>query len=263
MMLQDKVVSADVAIVTGGASGVGKATVEVLALHGIAVVAIDRAWPQDPVGAVSVEQLTGDVVDDSTWSAAVVAAERLGGPSMLVLNAAKNVVGTVLEVTAEQFRAVMEVNVIAAVKGLQACLPGMLANGHGSVVGVASTNAMYAEQGLAPYNSSKGALLQLIRSVAVDHARAGIRANAVCPGAIDTPFLRAHVDAAPDPDALLRQKTGRIPSARILDPADVARVIYFLLSDGALGMNGATVLVDGGLTASYDFVSAAPTSVTP
>ena len=143
--------------------------------------------------------MTGDVVDDSTWSTALNLADRLGRPSMLVLNAATLVVGTVLEVTTEQFRAVMEVNVLAAVKGLQAVLPSMLSHGRGSIVGVASTNALYAEQALASYNSSKGALLQLIRSVAVDFARAGVRANAVCPGAIDTPFLRQHVDAAPDP----------------------------------------------------------------
>jgi NAD(P)-dependent dehydrogenase (short-subunit alcohol dehydrogenase family) len=155
----------------------------------------------------------------------------------------------------------MEVNLIAAVKGVQACLPGMLARGRGSIVGVASTNALYAEQGLVSYNASKGALLQLIRSVAVDHARAGIRANAVCPGAIDTPFLRQHIDTAPDPEALLAQKTGRLPSGRLLDPADVARVIHFLLSDAGLGMNGASVVVDGGLTATFDFDAAVAASV--
>ena len=185
--------SVDIAIVTGGASGVGKATVELLASHGISVVAIDRAWPRDHPGSDAVERLTGDVVDDSTWSTALEVAERLGRPSMLVLNAAKLVVGTVLEVTTEQFRAVMEVNVIAAVKGLQATLPSMLSHGRGSIVGVASTNSLYAEQSLASYNSSKGALLQLIRSVAVDYARAGIRANAVCPGYVETEMTAAYL----------------------------------------------------------------------
>src|SRR4030088_2091483 len=147
---KDSVVSVDdIAIVAGGASGVGKATAELLASHGISVVAIDRAWPSDQPGSDAVERLTGDVVDDSTWSTALEVAERLGAPSMLVLNAAKLVVGTVLEVTAEEFRAVMEVNVIAAVKGLQATLPSMLSRGRGSIVGVASTNSLYAEQTLA------------------------------------------------------------------------------------------------------------------
>jgi NAD(P)-dependent dehydrogenase (short-subunit alcohol dehydrogenase family) len=251
-------VSADVAIVTGGASGVGKATVEVLASRGIPVVAIDRAWRDEEPGPPGVQRIGGDVVADDTWSAALEAATRLGGPSMLVVCAAKNVVGTVLDVTAEDVRSVMEVNLIAAVKGIQASLPSMLTRRRGSIVAVASTNALYAEQGLVTYNTSKGALVQLIRSVAIDHAREGIRANAVCPGAIDTPFLREHVDTAPDPEALLAQKIGRIPSGRMLDPVDVARVIDFLLTDAAVGMNGASVLVDGGLTATYDFATTTP-----
>ncbi len=246
-------VSADVAIVTGGASGVGKATVELLASRGIAVIAIDRAWSGEEAGADGVERIHGDVTDDDAWAAALAVAEPLGGPSMLVICAAKNVVGTVLDVTADDLRSVLEVNLIAAVKGLQASLPSMLARGRGAIVAVASTDALYAEQGLVAYNTSKGALLQLMRSVAIDYAREGVRANAVCPGAIDTPFLREHVDTAPDPEALLAQKIGRIPSGRMLDPVDVARVIDFLLSDSAVGMNGASVLVDGGLTATYDF----------
>lgn len=246
---------ADVAIVTGGASGVGQATVGLLVDDDIAVVAIDRAWPDDNGASSSrnVERITGDVVDDSTWSTALDAADAAGGPSMLVLNAAKLVVGTVLDVPVDQFRAVMEVNVIGAVKGLHACIPTMRARGRGSIVGVASTCSLFAEQAIATYNTSKGALLQLIRSVAVDHAREGVRANAVCPGAIDTPFFRQHIDSAPDPAALLRQKVERHPAGRILEPEDVARVIRFLLSDDARGMNGAAVLVDGGLTATFDY----------
>jgi NAD(P)-dependent dehydrogenase (short-subunit alcohol dehydrogenase family) len=246
-----------VAIVTGAASGVGLATAELLSRDGCTVVAIDRAWPGDMGidGRSDVTRIAGDVADDSTWSSAVDAANSGGGASMLVLNAAKNVVGTVLEVPTEEFRAVIEVNVVGAIKGLRACLPSMVARGRGSVVGVASTCALFAEQSLASYNTSKGALLQLIRSVAVDHARDGIRANAVCPGAIDTPFLRRHIDSAPDPEALLRQKIERHPSGRILNPVDVARVIRFLLSDDSGGINGASVLVDGGLTATFDFVS--------
>lgn len=242
----------DVAIVTGGASGVGKATVRLLASTGIVVVAIDRSWPDDdmPDGA---EPITGDVVDDATWARALEATAPLGGASMLVLNAAKLAVGTVLDVPEEEFRSVLEVNVVSAVKALRATLPEMIGRGKGSIVAVASTASMYAEQALAAYSTSKGAILQLIRSVAVDHARQGIRANAVCPGAVDTPFFRMHVDSAPDPEAFLRAATERHPSGRILDPEDVARVIAFLLSDASLGMTGASVLVDGGLTATYDF----------
>jgi NAD(P)-dependent dehydrogenase (short-subunit alcohol dehydrogenase family) len=247
----------DVAIITGGGSGVGRATARLLASSGIAVVAIDRRWPEDELPD-GVDAITGDVVDDATWAGALEAAAPFGGPSMLVLNAAKLAVGNVLELPEEEFRSVIEVNVLSAVKGLRATLPPMIARGKGSIVGVASTASLYAEQALAAYSTSKGALLQLIRSVAVDHARQGIRANAVCPGAVDTPFFRMHVDSAPDPEAFLRAATERHPSGRILDPEDVARVIAFLLSDASLGMTGASVLVDGGLTATYDFEPPAP-----
>jgi NAD(P)-dependent dehydrogenase (short-subunit alcohol dehydrogenase family) len=243
----------DVAIVTGGASGVGEATVDLLTSRGIPVVTIDRAWPDDVSNPADVERIHGDITDDTTWSDALAAADRLGGPSMLVLNAAKLVVGTVLDVTEEDFRAVIEVNVIAAAKGLRATLPRMIERGRGSIVGVASTASLYAEPGLSAYSTSKGAILQLIKSVAVDHAHQGIRANAVCPGAIDTPFFRQHVDSAPDPEAFLREKTDRHPSGRILQPEDVARLICFLLSDASIGMNGASVLIDGGLTATFDY----------
>ena len=89
--------------------------------------------------------------------------------------------------------------------------------------------------------------------MAVDHARQGVRANAVCPGAIDTPFFRQHVDSATDPEAFLREKTERHPSGRILEPEDVAQLIWFLLSESSIGMNGAAVLIDGGLTATFAF----------
>ena len=243
---------ADVAIVTGGASGVGRSTVELLSSSGVSVVAIDLDWPSD-TPEDGVERIAGDVTSDATWAAADKAADRLGGPSMLVINAAKLVVGTVLDVPEEDFRAVIEVNVFGAMKALKAILPSMIEQRRGSIVGVASTASLYAEQALAAYSTSKGAILQLIRSVAVDHARQGIRANAVCPGAIDTPFFRQHVESAPDPAAFLKEKVERHPSGRILQPEDVARLIWFLLSDTSIGMNGAAVVIDGGLTATFDF----------
>jgi NAD(P)-dependent dehydrogenase (short-subunit alcohol dehydrogenase family) len=246
-------VSAPVAIVTGGASGVGRATVRLLRSNDVHVVAIDMAWPPDSEPDGGVEQVVGDVTSDTTWSEALAAADRMGGPSMLVINAAKLVVGTVLDVTEADFRAVMEVNVFGAVRALRAVLPRMIERGGGTVVGVASTASLYAEQALAAYSTSKGAILQLIKSVAVDHARQGIRANAICPGAIDTPFFRQHVDSAPDPGAFLKEKTERHPSGRILQPEDVAQLIWFLLSGASIGMNGAAVLIDGGLTATFDF----------
>lgn len=243
--------SQDIAVVTGGASGVGAATVALLLAKDIQVVSVDREPHQAPDGATVVQ---GDVSDPGTWDSALSAAHEIGGPpSMVVVNAARLVVGTVLDITGDDLRGVLEVNVLGAFQAIRSCLPGMISRGGGSIVTVASTDALVAEQGLAAYCASKGALLQLTRCVAIDHARQGVRANCVCPGAIDTPFFRKHVDAAPDPAAFLAEKEARHPSGRILQPHEVARTIEFLLSSASSGMNGAAVTVDGGLLASFDF----------
>lgn len=244
----------DVAVVTGGASGVGAALVAGLRAKEVSVVAVDLTWPAGSGDDAGLAAVTGDVAALQTWTAILGACEVFGGaPNMLVINAARLVVGTVLDLTETDLRSVLEVNVVGAYQALRACLPAMIDRGGGSIVTVASTDALVAEQGLAAYCTSKGALLQLTRCVAVDHARNGIRANCVCPGAIDTPFFRRHVDAAPDPREFLREKRERHPSGRILDPDEVANVIRFLLSDASSGLNGAAVTIDGGLLASFDY----------
>lgn len=245
------------AVVTGAGSGVGAACVRSLVRQGVRVLAIDLAWREEaPSGDVA--RLTADVAAESTWRrVSEVAAEHGGGPDQLVLCAGRLEVGSVLALEPAALRAVFEVNVFAAATALKACLPAMIERGGGAIVAVASTDALFAEQGLAAYCASKGALLQLIRCVAVDHGRQGIRANCVCPGAIDTPFFRRHVDAAADPDAFLREKTERHPSGRLLAPEDVAEVATFLLEDRAIGVNGASILIDGGLTATFDYQATA------
>lgn len=247
-------VADELAIVTGGASGVGAETVLRLRAQGTPVIAIDRTWSA-PAALEDVQIVTGDVTSDITWKevAGAIAATPGGAVSMLVINAAHLAVGTILELDEAEVRNVFDVNVMGAVKALKTCLPSMIDRGRGSVVAVASTDALMAEQGLAAYCASKGALLQLMRCVAVDHGRQGIRANTVCPGAIDTPFFRKHVDAAPDPKAFLEAKIQRHPAGRILQPADVASAIMYLLSDAAVGVNGSHLVIDGGLTASFDF----------
>ena len=129
----------------------------------------------------------------------------------------------------------------------------MIERGRGSIVAVASVNALQAEQGLVAYNASKGALLQLIRTVAVDHARDGVRANVVCPGVTDTPLFRAHLATARDPERFRAAREQRNPLGHLLDPDDVARAVAFLAGDESSGMTGSTLIVDAGLTASFDF----------
>jgi NAD(P)-dependent dehydrogenase (short-subunit alcohol dehydrogenase family) len=245
------------ALVTGAASGVGLATTRCLLGRGSSVIGVDLVPQPDALPAgPRLAWITGDVSAEPTWARALTLAEGQFGttPGVLILNAAKLAVGTVLETPVDTFRQVFEVNVYAAVLGLQACLPSMIGRGAGSVVVVASVNGLQAEQDLAAYNSSKGALVQLVRSAAIDHARDGVRINAVCPSTIDTPFIRGQVDSMPDPAAFRAEMEARHPLGRILDPAEVASVVVFLSTSEASGMTGASVVVDLGLTASPDFI---------
>jgi NAD(P)-dependent dehydrogenase (short-subunit alcohol dehydrogenase family) len=244
----------DIAIVTGGASGIGASTVSALRADGIPVVAVDLAHPARHSDDPLLVAVAGDVASADTWPSVLDGCERLGGPpSMLVVNAARLIVGTVLDLGELDFRSVLETNVLGAYQALRACLPPMIERGGGAIVTVGSTDALVAEQGLAAYCTSKGALLQLTRCVAVDHAHQGIRANCVCPGATNTPFFRTHVDAAADPAAFLREKEGRHPSGRILQPGEVASTIRFLLGAASSGINGAAITIDGGLLATFDY----------
>ena len=246
--------SGQLAVVTGAASGVGKEVAARLVSEGVVVIGIDHSWPPDP-GPDGLVRLEADVSDDETWIRLIAEVESHADRrlTMLVINAAKLVVGPLLKLSDEQIRQTFDVNVWGAIKALRACLPTMLERGEGRIVAVASVDALFAEQDLAAYCTSKAALLQLVRTVAVDYAGQGIRANTVCPGAIDTPFFRQHVDASESPEQFLKVKTERHPSGRILLPEDVASTVIYLLSPESRGVNGTQVTVDGGLTSTFDY----------
>ena len=242
----------ELALVSGAAKGIGAAVVERLAGSQVGVVGIDLD-PQ-PSGSPAASWIVGDVSEPGTWREALGAAEGLGGsPTILVSNAATVGVGDILALGLEDWQRVFAVNVFAAVHGIRACLPGMIAAGGGAIVTVGSVSSYLAEQGLVAYCASKGALLQLTRVVAMDHARQGIRANCVCPGVTDTPLFRYHLSHASDPDRFLRVREQRNPLGRLLDPREVAAVVAFLVSDAASGITGAAITVDAGLTASFDY----------
>ena len=251
----------DIAVVTGGASGIGLATVEVLAGRGVEVIAVDRDGERlaDLEGRKGVHPLLGDVAAASTWETVLARSrEELGAaPNLFVANAATVIVGSVLELDDDDWGAVIETNLMGAVRGVRALLPGMVEAGGGSVVLMGSIDSFMAEQGLAAYCASKGAILQLSRVLALDHARQGVRVNCVCPGVTDTPLFRYHLSKADNPEQVLAARTGRNPQGRLLAPEDIARTVAFLLSDEAGGITGALVPVDGGLSAGFEFRSGA------
>jgi meso-butanediol dehydrogenase/(S,S)-butanediol dehydrogenase/diacetyl reductase len=240
---------ARVAIVTGGASGIGAATVRALAAEGARVVVVDvdraRGAPLAAETAGAFEAV--DVTDDGEVARLVgETARRMGRVDVLVSCAFAAAFGSVASLGRAEWTRTLDVTLTAVFTALRATVPVMRAQGGGAVVNVASISGLRADRGLAAYNAAKAGVVNLTRTAALELARAGIRVNAVCPGMIDTPALRRALDRIPAREAALRQA---VPAGRFGRPEEVARAILFLASPEASYITGATLVVDGGLTA--------------
>lgn len=246
--------SVQAAVVTGAASGIGAATVSRLRDNGLMVLGVDLA---DGKRDDCTEWVSGDVAAVATWQAVEQALRRRQWHASILVTAAAYVqVGTVLELDSQAWARTLDVNVMGLVLAARTVLPGMIARREGSIVVVGSINSTLAEQSMVAYCASKGAIVQIARALALDHARDGIRVNCVSPGVTDTPLFRQHLATASDPKRLLAVRQDRNPLGRLLDPEEIAATIAFLASHEASGITGANILVDAGLTAGFDFRTA-------
>lgn len=241
-----------VVMITGAASGMGAATARLFAQQGAHVLIVDRNREAaerlaGEIGAAP--PIVGDVSDSAFCDRAVeTAAARHNRLDVLVTCAGVIVRADALGTSDDDWLRVMNVNVSGVFYMCRAALRVMKRQGSGAIVTFGSIWGGVGGKGHAAYCASKGAVHNLTRALALDHARDGIRINAVCPGEVDTPMLRSG-RAEPVSDAWLRDMADRVvPAGRLAQPEEIARVVLFLASDAASYMTGALVPVDAGYT---------------
>ena len=242
------------AIVTGGGSGIGLATVRRFAEEGARVVVVDVS---DESGGAAAEEVGGlyvrcDVTDQDQVEAMVAQAKDTYGSVDVAFNNAGISPpddDSILDTGLEAWRRVQEVNLTSVYLCCKAVLPHMRAQGRGSIINTASFVAvMGAATSQISYTASKGGVLAMSRELGVQFAREGIRVNALCPGPVDTPLLRELF--AKDPERAARRLV-HIPVGRFADPTEIANAVLFLASDESSFITASTFLVDGGISAAY------------
>lgn len=233
------------ALVTGGASGIGLATAQLLAARGAWVACLDLR----PEGVAP--PLVGvwcDVTDDGSVRAAVDrVVEEFGGLDVVVNNAGVGARGTVEDNDDDEWRAVLDVNVLGIMRVTRAALPALRRSKRAAVVNTCSIVATAGLPQRALYSASKGAVYSLTLAMAADHLADGVRINCVTPGTADTPWIQRLLDAAPDPEAERAALQARQPTGRLVSADEVAHAICYLASPSAGATTGIALPVDGGM----------------
>ncbi|MFI0512020.1 SDR family NAD(P)-dependent oxidoreductase [Streptomyces sp. WSLK1-5] len=233
------------ALVTGGASGIGRATAELLAARGarVAVLDLDPSSVEKPLLAHR-----ADVTDDASVRTAVAAAvAELGGLDVLVNNAGVGALGTVADNDDEEWHRVLDVNVVGMVRVARAALPHLRESAHAAIVNTSSIAATAGLPQRALYSATKGAVYSLTLAMAADHVREGIRVNCVNPGTVDTPWVGRLLAKAPDPAAERAALEARQPTGRLVSADEVAGAIAYLASPLSGATTGTSLAVDGGM----------------
>jgi NAD(P)-dependent dehydrogenase (short-subunit alcohol dehydrogenase family) len=233
-----------VVLVTGGASGIGRASAEVLLARGATVGVLDRT-ADGPDGA---EAMQADVTDAAAVTAAVDGfCARHGRLDVLVNNAGVAFVGGIEDGTEEDWRRVFDVNVFGQMRVMRAALPWLRRSEAASVVIMSSCSALNGIPDRVLYSASKGACQAMMLALSADLVGEGIAVNAVAPGTVATPFMEEIIARAADPAAQRAAFDARQPTGRMVEPAEVGHAVAYLASPRARSTTGATIEIDGGM----------------
>ncbi len=253
--------SGKVAVVAGGARGIGLAAARKLAIEGASVVIcsdredqVEEAVAELREEGLEVSGTRADVTSSADMKRLMdFATETYGGVDVLVNSAGIQRYGTVVETEVEVWDEVLDVNLKGIYLASRYAIPEMRKRGGGAIVNLSSVQAFASQKGVAAYTASKGAINALTRAMALDHAEENIRVNAVCPASVDTPMLRWSADQFEGEKSVEETVAdwGRMhPVGRVAKPEEVAEVIAFIASDRASFVTGGDYKVDGGMLAA-------------
>jgi NAD(P)-dependent dehydrogenase (short-subunit alcohol dehydrogenase family) len=247
-----------VAVVTGAASGIGRATAVRMAYDGYEVAMMDLDAAGLAVTRAQIQNIGGkahefamDLRDPlAVGSVTREIAVTIGAPEVLVNVAGVGVAATVLETSDEDWNRVLAVNLTGPFLTTRATLPLMLDRGSGVIVNIASVGGLVGLVRQAAYCASKAGLIGLTKAIAVDHARDGIRCVAICPGTVETEWIGKILANAPDPAAVRDAMAARQLDGRMGTPDEIAAMVSFVAGQDGRFINGAALVIDGGMTAA-------------
>ena len=241
------------ALVTGAGSGIGKAIAELFAQQGATVWAVDRDEASAETTAAGIRAAGGRAesarVDVSEAADVEALARRIGPLDVLVNNAGIGHVGNLLATTAQDLDRLYAVNVRGVFNGARALVPAMLDRGRGSVINMASVGGVVAVRDRLAYTTSKFAVVGLTKALALDHSHTGVRFNCICPGRVETPFVRERLAQVADPERAWRDMAATQLTGRMARPEEVAFAALYLAADVSAMVTGSCLMVDGGWSA--------------
>lgn len=243
-----------IAIVTGGASGIGEATARLFTQAGAQVLIADR---DTKAGTALAEEIGDkaqfhalDVSDEADCNRfAEEVLSTYGKLDILANIAGVGHVGTILETSAADFERLYDVNVRGVFYLCKAFLPSMIERSSGSIVSIASTGGLTGLRNRFGYCTTKFAVVGMTKTMAIDHAHQGVRVNCICPGRTETPFVKARIAEYPDPEAGYREMSATQPIGRMGKPEEIAAAALYLSSDEAAFITGEALVIDGGFNA--------------